>query len=209
MSCAATVPVSLPSQPKSDSLSRAASLYLLASITVSYLASSSAPTPLYRIYQAEWGFAAVAVSLVFGIYAVAVLGALLVAGRLSDYVGRRPVLIVATAVQAGTMFLFAFADGLSTLIAARVIQGLATGAAIAAVGAGMLDMDKARGAVANSVAPAAGTAPGGVVAGLMVRYLPAPTHFVSFVLAANFLARVVGGLFIPESMPPRAGAMAS
>src|SRR5882724_12213837 len=129
-----------PNQMKSGLLSRTASLYLLASITVSYLASSSAPTPLYPIYQAEWGFSSLAVSLVFGIYAVAVLGALLVTGRLSDYVGRRPVLIVGTAVQAGTMFLFAFADGLSTLIAARVIQGLSTGAAISAVGAGMLDM---------------------------------------------------------------------
>src|SRR5882672_9490040 len=121
-----------PSQVKSAHLSRAASLYLLASITVSYLASSSAPTPLYPIYQAEWGFSSLAISFVFGIYAVAVLGALLVAGRLSDYVGRRPVLIAATAVQAATMFLFAFADGLSTLIMARVIQGLSTGAGIAA-----------------------------------------------------------------------------
>src|SRR6266853_5783384 len=157
MSCAATVPVSLPSQPKSGSLSRAASLYLLASITASYLASSSAPTPLYPIYQAEWGFSTTAISFVFGIYAIAVLGALLLAGRLSDHVGRRPVVLGATAIQAATMFVFAFADGLPDLIAARVIQGLATGAAIAAVGAGMLDMDKARGAVANSVAPAAGT----------------------------------------------------
>ncbi len=209
MSCAATVPLSPPSQLKSGSLSRAGSLYLLASITVSYLASSSAPTPLYPIYQAEWGFSSLAVSLVFGIYAVAVLGALLVAGRLSDYVGRRPVLIVATAVQAGTMFLFAFADGLSTLIAARVVQGLSTGAAIAAVGAGMLDMDKARGAVANSVAPASGTALGGVLAGFMVHYLPAPTHLVYFVLAAIFVAQVVGVLLMPESIPPRTGAMAS
>ena len=190
-------------------LSRATSLYLLASITVSFLASSSAPTPLYPIYQGEWGFSATAISFVFGIYAIAVLGALLVAGRLSDYVGRRPVLIVATAIQAATMFLFAFADGLSDLIAARVIQGLATGAAIAAVGAGMLDMDKARGAVANSVAPAAGTALGGVIAGFMVHYLPAPTHFVYFVLAAIFVAQVVGVLFISELIPPRAGAMAS
>ena len=211
MSCATTVPVrTIPlSQLKSGGLSRGASLYLLASITVSFLASSSAPTPLYPIYQGEWGFSPIAISFVFGIYAVAVLGALLVAGRLSDYVGRRPVLIAATAVQAATMLLFAFAGGLSTLIAARVVQGLATGAAIAAVGAGMLDIDKARGAVANSVAPASGTALGGVLAGLMVHYVPAPTHLVYAVLAAIFVAQVIGVVLMPESMPPRAGAMAS
>ena len=209
MSCATTVRAIPPSQLKSGGLSRGASLYLLASITVSYLAGSSVPTPLYPIYQADWGFSSLAISFVFGIYAVAVLGALLVAGRLSDYVGRRPVLIVATAVQAATMLLFAFADGLSTLIAARVIQGLSTGAAIAAVGAGMLDMDKARGAVANSVAPATGTALGGLLGGIMVHYLPAPTHLVYFVLAGIFVAQVVGVILMPESMPPRAGAMAS
>ena len=190
-------------------LSRAVSLYLLASITASYLASSSAPTPLYPIYQGKWGYSPTAISFVFGIYAIAVLGALLVAGRLSDYVGRRPILIAVTAIQAATMFVFAFADGLSDLIAARVIQGLATGTGIAAVGAGMLDMDKARGAVANSVAPAGGTAVGGILAGLMVHYLPAPTHSVYFVLAAIFTAQVVGVLFIPELNPPRAGAIAS
>src|SRR5712691_11372397 len=103
-----------PSQVKSAHLSQTASFYLLASITVSYLASSSAPTPLYPIYQAEWGFSPLAITFVFGIYAVAVLGALLVAGRLSDFLGRGPVLIVATMVQAATMLLFAFADGLST-----------------------------------------------------------------------------------------------
>jgi len=95
-------------------LSRATSLYLLASITASYLASSErADTRSTRSTQGEWGFSAVAISFVFGIYAIAVLGALLVAGRLSDYIGRRPVLIVATAIQAATMLLFAFADGLS------------------------------------------------------------------------------------------------
>src|ERR1700704_4305879 len=194
---------------RSNRLSQGASFYLLASITVSFLAGSSAPTPLYPLYQAEWGFSPLAVAFVFGIYALAVLGGLLIAGRLSDYVGRRPVLIVATAVQAATMLLFAFTDGLSTLIVARVIQGLSTGAAIAAVGAGMLDIDKARGAVANSVAPAIGTALGGVLAGITVHYLPAPTQLVYFVLAAIFVAQVAGVVLMPESMPPRPGALAS
>src|SRR5882672_5204693 len=125
--------VGVPPGELKGCLSRAASLYLLASITVSFLASSSAPTPLYPIYQGEWGFSATAISFVFGIYAIAVLGALLVAGRLSDYVGRRPVLIVATAIQAATMLLFAFADALASLVAARVILAPLMGSAFAGV----------------------------------------------------------------------------
>src|SRR5260221_1103967 len=125
-------------------LSRATSLYVLASITVSYLAGASAPTPLYPVYQGEWGFSSMAISFVFGIYAIAVLGALLVAGRLSDYVVRRPVLIVATLIQAATMVLFAFADGLSDLITARLISRSATGAGIAAGGGRIVGTVKAR-----------------------------------------------------------------
>ena len=70
-------------------LSPRASFFLLASITMSFLAGSLAPTPLYPVYQAEWGFSALTTTEIFGIYALALLGSLLVAGRLSDHVGRR------------------------------------------------------------------------------------------------------------------------
>ena len=66
---------------------------LLTSILVSLLASSSAPTPLYATYQARWGFSAVTITVIFGVYAVAVLASLLVFGSLSDHVGRRPMLL--------------------------------------------------------------------------------------------------------------------
>jgi MFS family permease len=190
-------------------LSPAAAFYLLASITVSLLAGSSAPTPMYPLYQAEWGFSPITVTIIFGIYALAVLSALLIAGRLSDHVGRRPVLIAATVAQAATMLIFANADGLSGLLIARVIQGLTTGAAVAAIGAGMLDLHHARGTIANAVAPTMGTALGGILAGVMVRYLPAPTHLVYLVLGAIFVLQGIGVLFMAESISPRSGALAS
>ncbi len=65
------------------------------------------PTPLYAVYQAAWGFSPITVTVVFAIYALAVLATLLVVGSLSDYVGRRPVLIAATLLQAVTMVVFA------------------------------------------------------------------------------------------------------
>ena len=190
-------------------MNRKASFYLLASITVSLLASSSAPTPLYAIYQAQWGFSAASVTLIFGIYALAVLVALLFAGRLSDHVGRRPVLLAATAIQAVTMVYFAMAGSLGELLAARVIQGLATGAAVGAVGAGLLDLDKARGTIANAVSPPIGTASGAILAGAMVQYLPQPTHLVFFLLAVVFLAQFAGVLAMRETAAPVAGAWAS
>ena len=49
-----------------------ARFYLLLSITVSFLAGSSAPTPLYELYQAQWGFSPITVTIIFGIYAYVV-----------------------------------------------------------------------------------------------------------------------------------------
>jgi len=190
-------------------LSPRATFLLLASITVSFLAGSLAPTPLYPVYQAEWGFSALATTEIFGVYALALLASLLIAGRLSDHVGRRPVLVVATLVQAVVMLMFATANGVAALMLARVVQGIATGAALGAVGAGMLDLDKARGPVANSVTPPLGTGIGGLLAGLFVHYLPAPTLLVYLLLASVFVMQAVGVVFMAETVTRRAGAVAS
>jgi len=190
-------------------LSTSAAFTLQASIILCFLAGSSAPTPLYAVYQAAWGFSPITITVVFGIYAVAVLGSLLVVGSLSDYIGRRPVLVAATLVQVVAMLVFATAHGLGALLAARIIQGLSTGAAVAAVGAGLLDLDRAKGTVANSIAPMLGTAIGALLSGLLVRYLPAPTALVYLVLGAIFLVQAAGVVVMPESVTRRPGALAS
>src|ERR1700744_4647768 len=75
-------------------LSGTPALILLASLIVSLLAASSAPTPLYAIYQQRWGFSPITTTIVYGVYALTVLASLLPLGRRSDSVGRRPVLLV-------------------------------------------------------------------------------------------------------------------
>jgi hypothetical protein len=190
-------------------LSRSATFYLLASITVSFLAGSSAPTPLYALYQSQWGFSPITVTFIFGIYAISVLMALLFVGRLSDHLGRRPVLIAATVAQMATMVIFATASGVADLVLARIIQGLATGAAVAAVGAGMIDLNKERGATANAIAPALGTATGGMLSGYLVQYLPAPTHLVYAVLCVIFVLQGIGVALMADTIAPAPGALTS
>jgi MFS family permease len=112
-------------------------LYLQASIIVAFLAASSAPTSLYAVYQARWGLTPITITIVFGIYALAVLAALLTVGSLSDYVGRRPVLLFAIVIQAAGLVLLSEANGLPELVIGRILQGVATGAAVGAVGAGI------------------------------------------------------------------------
>jgi MFS family permease len=182
---------------------------LLASVTVSFLAGSSAPTPLYAHYQAAWGFSAATVTAIFASYAVVLLASLLVFGRLSDYLGRKPVIVASALLQVGAMTVFATAAGVGALFVGRIVQGIATGAAIAAVGAGMLDLDRERGTIANAVAPAFGTAAGAILSGLMVRYLPQPTLLVYVVLAAVYLLQAAGIAAMTEPGHTRPGALAS
>ncbi|MET8962923.1 MFS transporter [Streptomyces sp. NPDC004074] len=186
-----------------------ASVGLLASILVSLLAASSAPTPLYAVYQRHWGFSPITVTIVFGVYAVAVLVSLLTFGKISDHVGRRPVLLTALLGQALAMVAFITADGVNALMAARVIQGLSTGAAVGALGAAMLDIDPRRGGFLNSFAPAVGTATGALVSGLIVQYLPAPTHLVYFLLLGVFVLQALAVLALRETVGRKPGAVAS
>jgi predicted MFS family arabinose efflux permease len=184
-------------------------LLFLASIIVSFLASSSVPTPLYALYAARWSFSPLATTVVFGAYALAVLASLLTFGKLSDHVGRRPVILTALVLEAVAMVQFAAAGGLGTLLGARIVQGIATGALLAAAGAAMLDLDRRRGALANSSAPGAGTAGGALISALAVQYLPAPTHLIYLVLLGVFAAQAAGVLGMAETAPPRPGALRS
>ncbi len=194
---------------RTERLSKSTTFLLLASIAVSFLAGSIAPTPVYALYQAAWGFTPITTTVVFGVYALAVLASLLIAGSVSDHVGRRPVLLGALGLQGVAMLVFATAAGVSALLAARVVQGLSTGVALGALGAGLLDLDRAKGTVANAVAPMVGTATGGLVSGVMVQFLPAPTHLVYLAMLGVFTLQGVGVLLMSETSATSPGALAS
>jgi MFS family permease len=184
-------------------------LYLLASLIVTLLAASAAPTPLYAIYQARWGFTPITTTIVFGVYAVAVLASLLTLGKLSDHIGRRPVLLAAITVQAAALLVFTTASGVNELLIARIVQGLATGAALGAIGAGLLDVDRERGTFANAVAPGMGTGSGVLLSALAVRYLPAPTHLIYLALLGVFVLQAAGIVLMRETVSRTPGALAS
>src|SRR4051795_577359 len=99
------------------------------------LFASGTPSPLYGTYRELWGFSPLVLTLVYATYAFGVLGALLLAGRISDDVGRRPVLIVALSTLLATTVLFMVADSVVWLFVARGLQGVATGLALGAASA--------------------------------------------------------------------------
>jgi MFS family permease len=190
-------------------MSKKAAFVLQLTILIELLASSSVPTPLYSTYQAKWGFTPITVTIVFAIYAFAVLSALLVVGKLSDHVGRRPVLVGALLVQLVALVVLTTASDIGMLAAGRVLQGLSTGAAVGAIGAGLIDLFPLRGTIANGVGPMTGTGSGALVSGIAVQFLPAPTHLVYLVLIGVVIVQLAGLTRMAETVTRKPGALAS
>ncbi|WP_116449610.1 MFS transporter [Blastococcus litoris] len=198
--------------PVSRRLPRTAAFWSVAVLLVLMLAASGVPSPLYRVYQEQFGFSSGVLTTVFGIYSFALLASLLVVGGLSDHVGRRPVLVAAFLLEAASMALFLFADGVGWLLAARVVQGLATGALTSTLGAALLDLqhrERPLGAFINSASPGLGLSIGAAGAGLLVQLVPSPTDWVFGVLTVVFLLAAVGTVVLPESSPRLPGAVTS
>lgn len=202
-----------PAPPRSRHVPRRVGFWIVAFTTAAMLAASSAPSPLYAVYQQRFGFSAVTLTVVFAVYVIALLATLLTVGRLSDHVGRRPVLAAALVAEAASMAVFVGASGTGWLVAARVVQGVATGAAVAVLGAYLLDLQPADGSrlgsLVNSLAPLGGLAAGAVGAGVLVQYGPDPSQFVFWLLGGLFLVLAAVVAVLPESVPRAPGALAS
>jgi MFS family permease len=180
---------------------------VIAAITFS--ASSSAPTPLYRIYQDHLALTPLTLTIIFGAYAFSLLAALLTVGSLSDYVGRRPVTFAALLLNAGAMGLFLEADSALELVAARVVQGFAIGAAITTLGAAILDADNVRGPLLNSITAFIGLALGAIGAAALATYAPQPEHLIYAVLLVASLVQAGVIWLLPETAKKRQGALSS
>jgi hypothetical protein len=199
--------IALDSAP--NRLAHGHALWLKASIIVSFLAASAAPSPLYAIYREAWGFSALTLTVVFASYAFALLASLLVFGGLSDHRGRREVVIAALVLEVAAVGLFWRADSVAWLLAARVLQGVATGIATSTLSAGLLDLHRERGALVNSVAPMVGMALGALGTSVLVQFAPAPTKLVFDLLLLVFALQTLGAFFLPETVERRPGAWRS
>jgi MFS family permease len=187
--------------------------WLHAALLTVFIGASAAPSPLYEFYAREWGLGSAAVTVVFAVYAVAVLLTLLVVGSLADHVGTRPVLLGAVGLQVAAMMTFAFAPGPEVLIAARALQGIATGAAMGAAGAALLAFEGAgrrgRGSLVNSAASPVGLSVGALGSASLVRFLPEPTKAVYFLVAALLLGLGSTLLWLPSAGRRAPGAIRS
>jgi MFS family permease len=211
-----------PTAPSRSTLSPRVAFGLVAAIIGLALFASGTPSPLYGAYRELWGFSSLVLTLVYATYAFGVLAALILAGRISDEVGRRPVLLVALTALMGATVVFMLADSVVWLFVARGVQGLATGLALGAASAALIDLhprrDPAGVGLTNGVVSAAGLGLGVLVSATFVELLPAPrvlpyvALFVLFAIALAGVARMpepVADRSRPRLTPQRPGVPAS
>jgi MFS family permease len=181
--------------------------WFMAYLLTAMMLGTTLPTPLYVIYQGQWHFASWLITLIFASYAGGVLTSLLLAGRSSDQVGRRPVLGVAIALSALSTVVFILAPGLAWLFVGRVLSGLSaglvTGTATAALAETVGASSPRRATRVATAANMGGLGLGPLVAGLFAQFGPNPTVLVFEVYLALLAVAALGLVVLPESVTAR------
>lgn len=171
------------------------------------MAGTTLPTPLYSLYQDKFGFSELTVTVVYAVYAFGVIGVLLLAGNVSDVVGRRPVLLWGLGFAAASAVCFLCAVGMGWLYAGRLLSGLSAGLFTGAATAYVMDTAPYVGASrATFVATAAnmgGLGCGPLLAGVLAQYVAWPLYLPFVVHLALVAASAAVLLRLPETVRER------
>ncbi|GGR19525.1 MFS transporter [Streptomyces roseolus] len=171
------------------------------------MAGTTLPTPLYPLYQEEFGFSELTVTVVYAVYAFGVLAVLLLAGNASDTIGRRPTLRWGLAFAAASAVCFLCADALGWLYAGRLLSGLSAGLFTGAATAYVIELAPPGGAArATLVATAAnmgGLGCGPLLAGLLAEYAPEPLLLPFAVHLALLALSALALRWLPETVAER------
>ncbi|MCF6376668.1 MFS transporter [Nocardioides KLBMP 9356] len=187
--------------------------WVLAVLFLVAVASSAVPSPLYPVYAAEWDLSPFMLTAAFAAYMVGILASVLVAGRLSDHVGRRPVLVVGSLGIVVSHVVLATAGGFAALVAGRVEQGVAVGVTLGALGAALIDQAPPGrpelASTVNAAMPALALSVGALASGTLVQWAPAPEVLV-YVVFGSVLALLTLLLpLVPDDVERRPGALRS
>src|SRR5580693_6476081 len=198
--------------PGRRTLPRAATFWILAGLFLMLFFASAAASPLYPVYQVKFDFSAATLTAVFAVYVLVLLVTLLFFGKVSDHLGRLPVIITALVFSVAGCAVFLAAHGVGALYVARSLQGIATGLASGPIGAALIELQRAgsqRAPLVTSAFSTLGLALDALVTSALVQYAPAPTHLIWWALLAVFAAGTVAVLAMAEPGSRRPGVLAS
>jgi MFS family permease len=173
-------------------------------------AFTTVPSPLYGLYQARDGFSDFMLTVIFAAYAVGVIGALALAGHLSDWHGRRRLLIPAAAVTVASAVVFLLWKSVPGLLVARVLTGISIGLAQSTATAYLAELHArhrpeasgTRAQVTATTVNMGGLGVGALVAGLLAQWVgdPLTVAYVVFLIAA--LVALAAVALSPETREP-------
>ena len=185
----------------------------LSMVFAAFFFAAGAPTPLLSLRQEEWGFSAATLTIAFSVYALGLLAALLLGGSLSDHTGRRPVLLAALYGELASMVAFVLAPNIGWVIAARALQGLATGLATSAFNAAIAEhapahLKKLAGGLAGA-SVAGGLGLGALLTGAAVQFTPDANTLVFGILTGVMVLGIVFVGLTAETATKHPGARRS
>ncbi|WP_223622608.1 MFS transporter [Microbacterium sp. EST19A] len=196
--------------------SHAAGFWIVAAAFLVVMAYSTVPTPLYPLYEARDGFPVWMITVIFAAYAVGVVVSLFFLGHISDWAGRRRMLLIAILISVISAALFLLWSSPAGLIIARLVNGVSIGV-LTATATAYLSESRARSrpgesaVVAASVAGAAnlgGLALGPLIGGIFAEFAPDPlvlphvVFLIALVLAGIAVATVPETVDAPETPVP-------
>ncbi|MDX3095030.1 MFS transporter [Streptomyces sp. ME19-03-3] len=171
------------------------------------MTGTTLPTPLYGLYREQIGFSELVVTIVFAVYAIGVIAALLVAGDFSDVLGRRPVLLTALGLSLLSAVCFLLQGGLALLFAGRLLSGFSAGLLSGAATAAVLELAPAelrtRAGFAATAANMGGLGCGPLLSGVLAQYAPWPVRLPFLAHIALLLAAFAVTRALPETVEVR------
>jgi len=166
------------------------------------MAGANLATALYALYARQFHFSSLVLTTIFATYAVVLVPALMLFGRLSDRLGRRVVVTLGLGASIAALAVFAAAQNALWLYAARGLQGLAVGMISGAATAALVELDpdddRRRASLFAGLAQAGGSAAGPLLAGALVQWAPAPRQLSYLVVLAATFAAAAFVLRLPE-----------
>ncbi|BCY13484.1 putative multi-drug efflux transporter [Actinoplanes sp. L3-i22] len=188
-----------------------AGFWMIAAAFLIAMAFSTVPTPLYPLYVARDGFSTFTVTVVFAVYAVGVVISLLLAGHVSDWVGRKKILIPALGLELVAAVLFLTGTSLPVLLGARFLTGLGVGMITATATAYLHELhavhrpeaSKQRFEVVSTAVNTGGLGAGSLLAGLISTYVEGPLRTPYIVFAVLLLVAVAAVALTPETVRER------
>lgn len=191
-----------------DSARHRRHFWLLAAAFAATMAFTTVPTPLYPLYEARDGFAALMVTVIFASYGFGVMAGLYFAGHISDYLGRRRILLATVVSELVSCLMFVFLKDVTSLLIARFICGAGIGALTSTAtahlaelrGVGAPNEDGRRASLVASAVNTGGLALGPLVGGILAQWLPHPLTLTYVVFLVVFALVGVVVLLAPETV---------